>query len=336
MIKQPLPNPQNKPGLISSITAGFEAVARHPYLILPPILLDLFLWFGPRIRVKEIAAPFITSLQQPPEIQNADFSQLFTATKELYLLLIERFNLFSGLRSLPVGIPSLISSLSPIANPIGNPITWEAGSLNFALLFWLVAGLIGMLGASIYFSLVNRVVNRDDHPINPGTIGWQTLQLVSLTIICIIAGLFILLPAMMLVSFLTVLSPVLGQVAMFAAGLFILSLLVPLLFAPQGIYMQHLTANHAIVASSRLTRLNRPSVSLFFLAMVILSQGLAMLWQVPDENSWFLLVGIAGHALVSTSLLASIFIFYRENIKWAQAYINQIRPIAPTGNQGNS
>lgn len=336
MIKQPLPNPQNKPGLISSITAGFEAVARHPYLILPPILLDLFLWFGPRIRVKEIAAPFITSLQQPPEIQNADFSQLFTATKELYLLLIERFNLFSGLRSLPVGIPSLISSLSPIANPIGNPITWEAGSLNFALLFWLVTGLVGMLGASIYFSLVNRVVNRDDHPINPGTIGWQTLQLVSLTIICIIAGLFILLPAMMLVSFLTVLSPVLGQVAMFAAGLFILSLLVPLLFAPQGIYMQHLTANHAIVASSRLTRLNRPSVSLFFLAMVILSQGLAMLWQVPDENSWFLLVGIAGHALVSTSLLASIFIFYRENIKWAQAYINQIRPIAPTGNQGNS
>jgi len=47
-------------------------------------------------------------------------------------------------------------------------------------------------------------------------------------------------------------------------------------------------------------------------------------------------VGIAGHALVSTSLLAAVFIFYRENIKWAQAYINQIRPVAPSGNQGNS
>jgi hypothetical protein len=335
MIKPPSPNPQNKPGLISSITTGFEAVARHPYLIIPPILLDLFLWFGPRMRVKEIAAPFIASLKQPVEIQSADFTQLFGATKDLYLLLVERFNLFSGLRSLPVGIPSLISSLSPTTNPIGNPISWEAGSLNFALLFWVVAGIVGMLGASIYYSLINRVINHDEHPINPGTIGWQTMQLVSLAIICILAGVFILVPALMLVSFLTLVSPVLGQVGMLAVGIFLLSLLVPLLFAPQGIYMQHLTANRAIVASSHLTRLNRPSVSLFFLAMVILSQGLALLWQVPDENSWFLLVGIIGHALVSTSLLSAVFIFYRENIKWAQAFLSQVRPAEPTGSPRN-
>jgi hypothetical protein len=41
-----------------------------------------------------------------------------------------------------------------------------------------------------------------------------------------------------------------------------------------------------------LTRLTLPSTSLFILAFVLLSEGLDVLWNVPDNTSWFLLLGI--------------------------------------------
>jgi hypothetical protein len=45
------------------------------------------------------------------------------------------------------------------------------------------------------------------------------------------------------------------------------------------------------------------------------------LWRVPDEKSWLSLVGVAGHAFISTSLLAASFIYYRDTSRWVQRMI---------------
>ena len=39
------------PGVISSIKAGFDTIATHITAILLPLLLNLFLWLGPRLRM---------------------------------------------------------------------------------------------------------------------------------------------------------------------------------------------------------------------------------------------------------------------------------------------
>jgi hypothetical protein len=50
------------------------------------------------------------------------------------------------------------------------------------------------------------------------------------------------------------------------------------------------------------------------------------------KNSWFTLVGILGHAFVTTSLLSATFVYYRNADRWVQrvfAHWNQLSTIQP-------
>jgi len=48
-VETPAQKALNSPiGILASLAAGFDRIAARPALILPPLLLDLFLWLGPR------------------------------------------------------------------------------------------------------------------------------------------------------------------------------------------------------------------------------------------------------------------------------------------------
>jgi hypothetical protein len=42
------------PNVIGSLRAGFDAVSSHVVLILLPLILDVFLWLGPRLSVGDL------------------------------------------------------------------------------------------------------------------------------------------------------------------------------------------------------------------------------------------------------------------------------------------
>jgi len=188
-------------------------------------------------------------------------------------------------------------------------------------MMWLVIGLVGLIITSFYYNTINRSLTPQKNTISPGSIGWQTMQLLYLMIICVVFLLLIVFPALMLVSFLSLISPVIGQIAMFIGGLILIWIITPMLFTPQGIFIQHLSVLKALLSSVRMVRFALPSTGLFFLVSFIIAQGLDLLWLIPGEKSWFTLIGIAGHALVNTSLLAGIFIYYRDGVKWIQSII---------------
>jgi hypothetical protein len=323
MINQPDLNLALKPKLIPSLLAGFEAVANHIELIILPVILDLILWFGPHLRIKALLQPLLEGLKLPSELQSGEFAQVFSSTKEIYYLLADRFNIFSAIRALPVGIPSLIANISPITNPLGSPIILEARNYSSAFMIWFVVGLIGLIGSSYYYNSINRITSSDKAQVTPGSIGWQTLQLLYLTIICVIFIVIIIFPTLMLVSFLSLISPILGQIALFAGGLILIWVITPMLYTPQVIFMQHQSVLKALLSSIRMVRFALPSSGLFFIVVIIIAQGLDLLWQIPKENSWFSLIGIAGHAMVNTSLIAAIFVYYRDGIKWIQSIITK-------------
>jgi hypothetical protein len=52
----PLPPP---PGAISALVNGFNAIASNITVILIPAILDLFLWFGPRLKADTLLAPIM-------------------------------------------------------------------------------------------------------------------------------------------------------------------------------------------------------------------------------------------------------------------------------------
>ena len=92
---------------MTAMIAGFNAVANHVYLILPPILLDVFLWLGPRLSLERILSPMIADMTATFEkLGNADLAQAMTTSIDLGKEFAQQYNFFSLLRTLPVGIPA--------------------------------------------------------------------------------------------------------------------------------------------------------------------------------------------------------------------------------------
>jgi hypothetical protein len=62
----------------------------------------------------------------------------------------------------------------------------------------------------------------------------------------------------------------------------------------------------------------------------ILNEGLNLLWTVPADSSWFGLLGIAGHAFITTALLAASFIYYNDTSRWIEFTLQNLRHPAST------
>jgi hypothetical protein len=52
---------------------------------------------------------------------------------------------------------------------------------------------------------------------------------------------------------------------------------------------------------------------------------LNFLWNTPSLASWWMLVGITGHAFISTALLASSFVYYRDINVWLKVVFEQLQ-----------
>jgi hypothetical protein len=68
-----------------------------------------------------------------------------------------------------------------------------------------------------------------------------------------------------------------------------------------------------------------PTTSLFVLAVLVTSEGLDYLWRVPPETSWLTLVGVSGHAFITSALLAASFFYYRDADLWTQETLRMIK-----------
>ena len=64
---------------------------------------------------------------------------------------------------------------------------------------------------------------------------------------------------------------------------------------------------------------------MFLLVFMTLNYGLSFLWNTPARDSWWTLVGIAGHAFISTALLAASFVYYRDANVWLKAVFEQLQ-----------
>lgn len=312
------------PGLISSITAGFNSVAGNIYLILFPLVLDLLLWFGPHIRLRTLAQPFIDNMNENMAVINrADLSELFQATREVWQLTFEHFNLVTTLHTVPVGIPSLLISTLPLVTPLGNAPVYESSSLTSVLLLWVGFSLVGLICGSWYFTGIASKSATDGEKPNFMNVGSAAFQTLMLSIILIFAVLVILIPFMLILSIFSIINPTLAQIATLVLGIILIWLLLPFVFSPHGIFTHNLSAVKSILVSLRLVRRFLPGTGLFILILLLLSEGLNMLWRFAPESSWMAMVGIFGHAFISTALISSSFYYYRSGLNWMQEVINR-------------
>ena len=310
-----LPEP---PKVLKSIRSGFDAITKHLVLLLFPLGLDLLLWFGPRLQIRSLIDTLILEMNDVSQMFPADFASIIQEGKDIWLVAGERINLLVALRSLPVGIFSLLGSMLPINNPLGSPLSWDVPSLGGAFLLTLLIFLIGLGLGGLYFSAVRQAAIFDEVKWQPILREWPRVSLQSLLLSAIWAILFlgVLVIGSCAATGMTLFSLSLGQVVIVLFGIVCFWLLFPLFFSPHGIYSQGEKAWRSLLSSVRLTNLTFMRTSMFIVLAIFVNQGLNMVWQVAPVDSWLMVISIIGHAFVTTGMLSASFVYYQDITRW--------------------
>jgi len=309
------------PGVIASLQAGFNVVSSHVALIILPLVFDVILWLGPRVSMGNLAANVFKSwvdlfMQYGAPAQ--EVAQLSSIIPEL----VDNFtktNLLSRVWTFPIGVPILMLDLPdalPVKTPLGEQVVIQLPSMLTLLGLLALLTLIGWIVGGVYFRLVAGA-SLGEAGTGIGILRtW--LQTGLLSLIWIGAYFLILPPLTLVIVFLNAISAILAQIAVFILLLFAFWLVVPLFFMPHGIFAQRQNALVSILNSLRLSRFTLPTSGMFVMSVVLLYIGLNYLWSVPEKDSWLMLIGIAGHAFITTMLLAASFVYYRDMNNWLQ------------------
>ena len=320
---------------MACLLAGFDAITRSVSLILFPVALDLLLWLGPHLNIGRIVNEYWQQMAALSGSGSAGSAEFLQSNQELWNYFGENMNLLSLLRAYPVGIPSLMASRLPTSLPGGGaPLTLYLPSMVELVGMSLILTVIGLMIGSLYYQGVSEAALSKQVDWVSILKRWprSSVQVILLALLWVVLLIAVSIPASCIISALVMTSPALSRIALllFLAGM--MWLIFPLLLSAHGIFTYGNTMLLSVRKSLTLTRMTLPSTGLLFLAVLTISQGMDILWRVPAENSWFTLVGILGHAFITTGLLAATFVYYRNADRWVQrvfAHWNQLSTVQP-------
>jgi hypothetical protein len=278
-----------------------------------PALLNFFLWIGPRLSFR----PLIASLaaQMPPESLGMDIGPLLET-------FATRFNLFSYLSVPLLGVPALMTGLSPEKTPIQPLIIERAGWGEWFGYFALLT-LAGLLLTAIYYVFIAYALRRTGAdaagataPFAPGRFirraGRTWLRLIALSLLFLALAMVIMIPVSLLAGFAALLSQTFAMIVLLGALMILLWILLFLSYTPQGMTLNPRAFFYAAIESVRLFRDTLPtSLGLLFI-VTLLRRGLDLILLAADSGTWVTGVNLLAHAYISTALIAALFIFYRD------------------------
>ena len=345
--REHLPTP---PKVLEAFQTGFDAITRHISLALFPLALDLFIWFAPHLRVKQHIEQIIVEVNSLQLAYSPELEEVMQITQEMWQVMAERLNILMAIRSYPVGVFSFMTSLLPLKTPLGEPVFVEIPSLGFALLIGVLLTIGGVALGGMYFSGVAQAV-LDDEVRWPKLFSnwlWNSGQALVLMLIWLALFVGAAVFGACLLFGAALFSDSFTQMVFLAYGAMVSWMLFPLFFSAHGIFVNKDKAWRSLIKGAQLTSMTFLRTSFFILIMILFGQGLNMLWQIPPEDSWLMLISVLGHAFVSTGALAASFVYYNDMAQWAQkmlllqkAYLeeegkNSGNPDSDTENHGES
>jgi|Deesub1362A_J573_1020465.scaffolds.fasta_scaffold00976_4 hypothetical protein len=305
-------------GVLQSLARGFDRVTAQPLLLLPPVLLDLFFWFGPRLRLPWAWLDPRRNGGLPPGLGEQSVRNLQAALQEL----AARLNIFVILGAPPLGLPTLMARRMPLEAPLGPAPALELQNpllLIPLLLLLLASGQL--MGAQFHLWMARHVAGAQTagralraslRLVGIALLAYLTLSVLSFALL-VVLGLLISLPA------------IVGAVVFFVAFTMGFWLVIYLAFTPHGIARYGLSIPRAALESVLLVRWNLPGVVGLFGVGFGITWLTNQVWSMPYEHSWYSGLAIVGHALISTTLLAASYVFYQGRREWLLAMQERAR-----------
>lgn len=301
----PPPN-ASQGGVLRALVSGFDRVSARPYLILPALVLDFFLWLGPRLHLKGIFDVLAATLQTPAGA-SPELADQVAMVQESLLTMGERFNLLSTLATFPIGLPSLMASTMPAGSPLGEPAQIAVTAPGAIAGIWLGLTILGLGVAALYHGAVSAAA-APDAPPTAGVVVWvRVLGMAGLAYLALALVGFASLAAASVVALVI---PILGPGVAFLGFTVLFWVAVYLAFTPHGLIRNGLGLARAMRESVELVRRNLLSTVGLLTLLLLISWIGGYIWELPTADSWFTSLAILGHAFVSAMLLAASYIFY--------------------------
>ncbi|HMK08741.1 MAG TPA: hypothetical protein VK449_06875 [Anaerolineales bacterium] len=305
-----------------ALATAFDRMAARPYLVLPALALDLFLWLGPRLNLASVFNAVAASLAAPAS-GPAELANQVAMAKDMLTTFGAQFNLFSALSTFPVGVPSLMSALMPSTSPLGEPRQVPLSDPGSILLAWIALTVVGLGMASLYHAAISRAASQASPVGQPWMLWLKVMAMAALTYfgLAAIAG-----GSLVAASLVTLITPFLGTGVAFLGFTFLFWLAVYLVFTPHGLIRYRLGLLASMRESVRIVRRDFFPVVGLLATLAVLSWVTGLVWELPAADSWFGGLAILGHAFVSAVLLVASYIFY---VGRREALVASQRPPAP-------
>lgn len=299
---------ETQPGVLATLAAGFDLTAKHLWLILLPIFLDIFLWIGPRLSLGSVIERMIAMWPQDPALAGME---------EQLLALAPQTNLFTSLSVPFLGTPALMSGVAPAETPLTPPV-FELYSVGWWPVLFVGFSLLGLGLTAVYLTSIAAAVREEagwsSLPIGRRALTvWRRLLLAAFAFLA--AMLILMIPIFLVAMLAALLSPLLSSLILLLGPFIGVWVLLTCFFAPQGLTLYGRSVREAIGISLYLLRYHART-GLGLILAVLLGKGLlqqVLRW--TDDGSWLTLGTITGHAFVSTALIAATFLFYRDRVR---------------------
>ena len=294
--------------IIDTLTEGFSQVTKRLWLLIFPILLDLFLWLGPKLSIQPVVDKMIVMLNQTMAMLPADAIP-DVGTREMYEVMIEamqatlgQVNLFALLAWGQWGIPSVAGGI-PIDEAAGT--VWKLTGYGGMLLAQIAIMGVGLLLAVLFLTLLAqglRGEHRDGERL--------TKDILRYWLYAVVLAVPLGLGMVFLISF----SSLLGPLAIFS-GVLLIWLVLYLSFVPQALTLFDQGPIKAVLTSFTIVRLNFwPSVG-FLLLVAVIRRGLGLIWaRLLQSAPIGILVAVVGNAFVGTALALAMFLFLHSRV----------------------
>lgn len=300
------------PGVIDTIGLGYASLALRPLIVLPPILLDLYLWLGLRVTARPLTLEVASWIRNEGDDGGAIAEDIQR---------FERSNVleFLSLRLPTFRMPTLVPNLtSSRLDQIGGTI--DVGSLPWwlVILVAIMALLVGLVFGAGWLIAVACVV------AGIGSLRDAISPRVALTRALAMTGwLAVLIGMFLLVSSPFIAGAIAGIMSGYdGIGLFFFVLLFPaawgylfFYFSIQAIVVDRIGPLGALRASYKVVRSYFWQSMGFIALSLTITTGIPFALRVFTTNAVGLLLAIIGNAFIASGMIAAAMLFYRDRAR---------------------
>ena len=295
-------------GIIDTLTAGFNAVGRRIWLTAIPIVLDLFLWLGPKLSMSPVIDRLLGVFESvleaaSPQTQSeVALAEMLRASMDMMQETLGRTNLFALLAWGRLGVPSIAG-----ANLIDADARWVVQMSEYWQVL-LVQSLVLGLGLLIACAFLVQLAQQSlEEKVDSRELPRRVLaSWASMLVIFVPLGLVFM--------FSLSISLLFGPFAIFI-GVIMLWIVLYISFVPQAITLGEKNPLRALWSSFMVVRHNFWSALGMILLVNTINTGLGFIWiRLLMQSTVGTVIAILANAYVGTSLSLAMFVFYRDRV----------------------